>query len=171
MKLLASAKSSDGSSSGYSLEFTNIDQGYDDLLVKGWLRCNHAAGLVATLLQLGTSATGYSRGWKSHDGSPMSRQSDGSQRMTIESAGSGRAEWRDVFYECRIPRYADSGNYYKNSMNLSYSAEATTYGAIEGTATVQTNNKNALTSIQITMWGGVTMLSDSQWWLYGVKNS
>lgn len=171
-KLLASAKSSDHSGSpGYYMEFTNIDQDYDDLLIKGWFVSNHSVGQINSILKLGTSLTGYSRGWYSEDGSVMSRQSDGSQRMTINSAGSSSgASWRDSIFECRIPRYTDT-TYHKRSMNLSWQAHGSSYGSIEGTATLQSNNTNAIYAIQLQLNGGYSIVADSQWWLYGIKNS
>lgn len=170
-KLLASAKSSEASSPGYYMEFTNIDQGYDDLLVKGWFQSNHSVGQLQTIFKLGTSTTGYSRGWYVFSNGTMSRQSDGSQRMTVYSYGSsGGGAYREVFFENRIPRYSDT-NYYKNSMNLSYSGANASYGDLEGTATIQTANKYALTDLTIQMAQGYSIVGDSQWWLYGIKNS
>ena len=171
-KLLASAKSSDHSSSpGYYMEFTNIDQDYDDLLIKGWFLSNHSVGQINSILKLGTSLSGYSRGWYVYNGSAMGRQSDGSQRMTLRSAGSSSgASWRDTIYECRIPRYTDT-TYHKRSMNLTWQAEATTYGSIEGTATLQDGNTAAISAIQLQMNGGYSIVGESQWWLYGIKNS
>lgn len=171
-KLLASAKSSDHSGSpGYYMEFTNIDQDYDDLLIKGWFVSNHSVGQIQAILKLGTSVTGYSRGWYSYDGATMSRQSDGSQRITIYSYGSsGGSQWRDVFFESRIPRYSDT-TYYKKAQTFSYNATGTNFGDIEGAATLQSNNTNAISEIQLQINNGYSISTDSQWWLYGIKNS
>ena len=91
--------------------------------------------------------------------------------MTINSAGSSSsASWRDSIFECRIPRYTDT-TYYKRSMNLSWQAHGSSYGSIEGTATLQSNNTNAISAIQLQLNGGYSIIGESQWWLYGIKNS
>ena len=161
------------SSSAASVTFSAIPSTYTDLLLRTSIRTSKTSNNDNIQVKFNSTTSGYSETDLNGTGSAAQSSAVTAQVAfgdNIWNYTNSNYSTASTFTSCEIyiPKYAGSAN----KVGSGFSAqEANQTGAYIAVGALLLSNTAAITSITFTPASGLNLLTDSSFYLYGIKNS